>query len=528
MSIFADKYIESDIKSITVYRGGAFITRTAKVQLKKGRNTVAIEKLSSTIEKDSIQVGVEDSVTCLQVSYMPNINNARVDQAIDLSNTEIEKRINEVQKQLTVIDLRLEALNSMNVRFNVSDGVEKIKEYTEYNSEQLEELISKKNELHEEFKILQKKKSAEDSIKGKGIWKLLPGAISLELNSEEDFESEIEIQYFDISADWKPHYDIRIKDGKKAISFILKGNIAQNTGESWVNKEINVSTGSYGQRRYVSELPIWKVGQSAVYRGFGSSMRYDDDDEYYDTEDEGYEPKLAIPDFLSKPGKQRAAMSPAVIPGSAEKNYMGNTQDTVVIDNQNSIIYKLAEKCTVLNGKGSGTVTVIAHEIDCKLDIYTTPKLDSTAFMVAKVQNYIKYSFIKCNANVFLNNRFIGTTVINPVSDDGTMIVSLGPDNKIQVRRVSEKQLSSKSFIGGTHTQEELYAIKIINGKSVPAHIIVVDQLPVSTHVKVMVEKTTLSGGTVEETTGKVTWEIDVKPNEEKDIKFGYKIITKR
>lgn len=180
-----------------------------------------------------------------------------------------------------------------------------------------------------------------------------------------------------------------------------------------------------------------------------------------------------------------------------------------------SIIYKLAERCTVLNGKGSGTVTVIAYEIEFKLDIYTTPKVDSTAFMVAKVHNYIKYSFFKCNANVFLNNRFIGTTLINPVSDDGTMIVSLGPDNKIQVRRVPEKQLSSKSFIGGTNTKEELYAIKIINGKPVPAHIIVVDQLPVSTHAKVMVERTTLSGGVVEDATGKVTWEIDINPNEE-------------
>lgn len=533
MELLIEKGIISKIKDITVYRGGAFITRTAKVNLNKGRNAIVLDKLSATIKHDSIQIGVAQSVSCLQVSYVPDQNKYTVDTRVDIVDTEVDEKIREIQKKLKVIELQLELVKAIDVKFNINDGIDKIQRYTEYSASKMEELLSEEAKLRKEMEVLEKKKKAETSIKTSGIWKILPGVIKLELESDEEQETEIELQYFDISADWTPHYDIRLDDTKKTVSFVLKGNIAQTTGESWMDASISVSTGKFSQRRYKGELPVWRVNHTRMMDRFFGSIKLSedmDDDCFYDEADEEESceeiKKLSVPGFLAPVGATRSAISSRVAGPSA--SYETDTSDNTIIDNQNSVIYKLADKCTVLNAKGSGTVTVINHEIPCIIDIYTTPKLDCSAFMVAKVKDYAKYSFIKCNANIFFNNRFVGQTLIDPVGDDGIMLVSLGQDNKILVKRIVEKQLSSKSFIGGTQVKEELYSIKVANKKPIPAHLIIVDQIPVSSDAKVTVETTTLSKGIVEDTTGKVTWEIDLNPDEEVDLRLGFKIITKR
>lgn len=521
--------IESKIKDITVYRGGAFITRTAMVQLKAGRNTVTIEKLSATIRKDSIQVGVGENVSCLQVIYDPKANQHKVDPKVDLVDTGSEEKIREIKNQISILDLRLEMHKAMTVKFDIGGGVDKIKDYDDYNASTLKEIVSQKAALEKELEILGKKKNAEKSLITAGVWKLLSGVIKLEVESKEDQECEIEIQYFDVNADWKPHYDIRLDDFSKSLAFILKGNITQTTGESWINVNVSVSTGSYSQRRYKGDLPVWRVSSnhSSLMDNLRGIFSVDDEDidydGFYDEEDlplaDG--PKLLIPKGL-RPAQSRAAETGSTI------SFDVKASDSEVIDNQNSTVYKLAEKCTVYNNRGSGTVTVTKHVIECPIDIYTTPKLDCSAFMVAKVKDYSKYSFLACNANIFFNNRFVGQTKINPDGEDGVMMVSLGQDEKIIVKRIEEKKHKSKSFIGGARTEEEAYVIKLTNMKPVPAHIIVVDQIPVSTDSKVTVEVTNLSKGELEDVTGKVTWDIGLKPDENREIRLGYKIITKR
>lgn len=538
MDIKSTKGIESKIKEITVYRGGAFITRTAEVSLKKGRNTITLDGLSSTIKKDSIQIGVSENVSCLQVSFISDYNKNKLDTKGDLKELEVSKKISEVRKQVEVIDMNLKMMKSVNVRFDVSDGLVAIKNYSEYNMSKINELLTKKSDLEKEIALLTRKETAEKSFTSAGKWKLLPGIIKLELLSEEDQDSEIEIQYFDVNADWKPNYDIRLDDTKSTVTFALKANITQNTGESWINTDISISTGTYSLRRFKGELKTWNITASDTRNsGKGFLDRAVDYEDSYGDDEISYsrieaigreEDDLPVAGFLRSPATR---FLEALETSDSKKGISYDSEEcntTSAIDNQNSIVYKLSEKCTVLNAKGSGTVTVTKHEIPCELDIHTTPKLDCTAFIVANVKDYAKYGFLKCRANVFFNNRFVGQTAIEASGEDGIMKVSLGPDNKIIIRRIVEKELNSKAFIGGSQTKEVLYSIKIDNKKPIPAHIIVTDQLPVSLDSKVTVETTHLSKGTVDNTNGKVTWDINLAPDESVDLKFGFKIITKR
>lgn len=512
---------DSSIVNATVYRKGAFVTRRANVLLKEGKNTVEIEKLSRSIDSDSIQIGVDEKVVCQQVSYDSMKNGHRIDESADFTVTEIDERIRSIKNKIEILDLRIEVIRKMDVKYDISKGIEAIDVFNNYNCEQITVLINEQSELNLELNTLEKKKEEEKNQQTESVWKRLPATIFIELMSDTEHEAEIEIQYYDRLAEWYPHYDIRLEDSKENIEFILKGNISQNTGEDWDNIPMCVSTGNYSQKRYKGELAEWRIGTQHIEHRSGSlqmvssQMEYEDD--YDDCEEDGIK-KINIPDFLKK-----APSSDAAAP-----KYACRMPESDIIDNQNSIMYTLPENCSVSNGKGSDTVFINSMEIKCDIADFTIPKLDCSAFMVAKISDFSKYNFIKCGANVFFNNRFVGKTKINPEEVDNSMLVSLGPDHKVDIKRITEKQLSSKSFIGATRTMEYEFVIKINNRKKIPVSLNVTDQIPVSDDAKITVEVINLSKGTLDDKTGKVTWTVDLPPEEEKELRLAFKIVTRK
>ena len=50
------------------------------------------------------------------------------------------------------------------------------------------------------------------------------------------------------------------------------------------------------------------------------------------------------------------------------------------------------------------------------------------------------------------------------------------------------------------------------------------DQIPISSSTDIEVALTDKDGGNVNQETGKISWNLNIKPNETKKIRFGYQI----
>lgn len=514
------KTVESSIVNVTVYRKGVYVTRRVRLSLGEGKNIVEVEKLPGTIDPDSVQVGVDKDVVCQQVSYDRNKNEFRVDETADLLTTEIDEKIRTTRDKINIIDLRLEMLKKAEIKYDMAGGIGAIEEFNKYNGEQIAMMISERSDLDCELNKLVKKKEEEKNQKTKSIWKSLPGTIYMELSSASDHETEIEIQYFDQAASWRPHYDIRREDGSSTIAFILKGNIIQSTGEDWIDVPMCISTGDYSQKRYRGELTEWRLGAPAFSANVPKPLMASGRRDMVFQSANNLDATMCM--MAPSPVSQNTAELPV------EVTFNQGNVNSAVIDNQNSIIYELPERCTVNDRSGNETVFINSTEIECVVADFTTPKLDCSAFMVARVTDYSKYNFLNCGANVFLNNRFVGKTVINPEGTDNTMLISLGPDEKVEIKRIALKQHTSKSFIGSTTNQEYEYAIKMNNRKSEPVVLNVTDQIPVSYDARYTVEVTNLSKGELDYTTGKVKWNIEIGAGEEQEIRLAFKVVTKK
>jgi uncharacterized protein (TIGR02231 family) len=152
------------------------------------------------------------------------------------------------------------------------------------------------------------------------------------------------------------------------------------------------------------------------------------------------------------------------------------------------------------------------------------PKVDPDAFLMAGAAGWEAFNLLPGEANVFFDGTFVGKSYIDPQSIKDTLYVSLGRDKRISVKRTQLKDFTSRAFIGTN--QKEAYAFEIIarNNKSEMIRIIVEDHLPVSKNNLIEVTAGKTGGARYNQTTGKLVWELTLKPNESKQLLYDFEI----
>ena len=83
---------------------------------------------------------------------------------------------------------------------------------------------------------------------------------------------------------------------------------------------------------------------------------------------------------------------------------------------------------------------------------------------------------------------------------------------------------SGTKTLSSHKVQDFVYEISIRNNKKEIVALIVEDQIPISSNTDIEITLTDKGGAKVDEEKGKLTWEINLKPNETKKIRFSYEV----
>ncbi len=76
--------------------------------------------------------------------------------------------------------------------------------------------------------------------------------------------------------------------------------------------------------------------------------------------------------------------------------------------------------------------------------------------------------------------------------------------------------------MGSTIQQTESYLVKVKNMHTKPVEVTVYDQIPVSEDSDIKVSAIEDKNAVTNKSTGEITWDITLEPNEEKQISFSY------
>jgi hypothetical protein len=206
------------------------------------------------------------------------------------------------------------------------------------------------------------------------------------------------------------------------------------------------------------------------------------------------------------------------------KTYAPTILKTNVIENQTTVEFEVEMPYSIKSNGEKLLVDLKRHDIDAAYQYYAVPKLDKDAFLVARIVNWDQYNLLEGEANLYFEDGFVGRTVLDAKSLKDTLNISLGRDRNIVIGREMVSEFCKKKTIGSNLIETRGFKITVRNKKSHPVNLLLYDQIPVAIISDITVEPLELSGGELEQVDGKVKWQLEIKPQQQKEIALRYEV----
>ena len=186
--------------------------------------------------------------------------------------------------------------------------------------------------------------------------------------------------------------------------------------------------------------------------------------------------------------------------------------------------FEIRQPYTILSDGKSVAAEIGRYRLPAVYTYRSTPKIDKDAFLVAETTDWAKLNLLEGEANVYFENTFVGKSILSPREAGDTLRFSMGRDRGIRIERTKESDYSARRAVGSNQTQTMGWKLTVRNTRTEPVVLMLTDQLPVSRNSSITVTEEELSGGTLDKETGTVTWRLELKPGEQRELKLRYAV----
>lgn len=493
-----DRVIHSSISHVTVFRSQAQIVRDVKLDLEAGYSTWVLDQISPQLVDGSIEVKI-NSANLLSVSrkndfLKPDEKPAEI-IALQDSLESIENALFIISSDKESLALQKELLlANKNIGGNQT-GV-KAEELEDVLSVFQKKLNDIKNELlalnlHEKRLLVAKEhiaKQLEDYNSGQMN---LSNQIVLQLYSDKAQSNvSVEITYLVNGVSWQPFYDIRVKDTHTPVTFMVKANIIQNTGENWKNVRLRLTTSN----------PLLGGNKPELSTNF---IRF--------FEPQAYNTRMlksAAPAMMNNVQMEDAGAAPEL---------------TTVNETDVNTEFIVNLPYSIPSDQNPHQVDLTQIQIPAVFQYAVVPSLDKDVFVTARIATQEIINSISGEANVYFDGTFTGKTYLNQTSED-SIDISLGRDRRIICDRNRLKEFSHKSFFGNTKTEESYWEISLRNSRKEAIRIVVEDHIPVSTDKEIEVLLKDRNEANYDAASGKLSWILTIPAEQSQKLHFSFDV----
>lgn len=515
--------VKSQLTNANVYYGyGAELSHTAKTSLQNGSNDVIIENIANVIDANTIQISVPENVVLLSYRFsqktivmsQPNPAIKRAEDSVKLFQKMIAATTNDITVTSDLLDKTSRLIETYSSAPNKNlTTVELIKLLDYYTGKvqgyrnTLYALQTRKTDITEDLTDLQNRISVLRSENGGNASKLV-GEMILQLMAQQVTTADIGITYFTQRAGWIPTYDLRVKGEDNSFKLAYKASVNQTTGLDWKQVKLTLSTRNPNQGNVYPTLnPLFiQLYNPNIYRDMqarAAAANYNRAQSLDEVVVTGY-------------GVQK---KPAVEDDKADvSDYLTLNESQLNTSFEIDLPYDIPG-----DGK-SYSVAIKEEKLDATYKHYSIPKLDKDAFLLAEISEWEKLDLLPGDANIIMDNVYLGKSFIDPNTTMDTLNLSLGRDKRVAVKRLLVKEFSKSKVKGDTKTETFMYEITVKNNKSKDVAMLLKDQFPISNMKEVVVKLEDNGGSEVNEELGTVNWKINLKPGESKKYRFSYSV----
>lgn len=526
----------SRITAVKLFTNRAEITRISKIKLQKGLNTILIEGLPDNLYDWSIRGSLPEKyngkIMAMEISRQALLEKRRK------RITEIELKLEELRDvdagladDLTNIKGQEDFINSINefTRQTASKDLQTRMPQTDLWSNTIDYTAKKKKELQNSSRAIQKKR--RDLAKEIQKWEFelvqIGGSsyfssyqkinramekniaqtqvqqysdvtdqyaqqqsylqsdtsgiatekrLLLSIYSASEEETDFSLTYMIPNTYWHMMYDFRASKKNEDIDVILYANIFQKTGEDWEGINLSLSTGEPLTNIALPYLPPWYLNSRKPYT--------DDEGDYFRSnkkaEANGKSMMAEEMDISEK--KKNGAPVPESTITAAGFNFKVTFPIKQSIDSSDKYQKKLIKSYKLKSAK------------ELKYYFESVPESSGKVFLMAKTTNRTELPWLGGEAQVFLENEFIGKVEIpnTPVDKEQDLVLGIAPDMTAKKELVKKYNDTSGVFGGNTRIIYS-YKITVENSSKEQREIIVLDNFPVSNSKEIEVSVKNLS-----------------------------------
>ncbi len=302
--------------------------------------------------------------------------------------------------------------------------------------------------------------------------------LNIRVTSARERKFRVILDFLTKNASWHPEYRITAYPKKGVMTWMLMGNIHQQTGKDWHPDTLVLTNATPQQYLYVPRLSPWY---------------------------------LVVRDLQQKNIAMRTFAAPEVAADPSDASSPRKVQETQeVLLHEFSVVRPPKVPST---GEAIPVMLrLFSPKVSFEYRIY--PSRSSSAILTGLVDNVDQYHFIKAPAKVFIKGRYNGRTQINPFSPDNQLVVSMGSDDNVVIEKKMIRKQRRGPGISGQYTVEYRYQYMLRNHYGWDVKALAIDQVPISPDRRVKVSYRT-DGGIVDDG-GLIKWPMVVPARDAK------------
>ena len=399
------------------------------------------------------------------------------------------------------------------------------------------------------------------------------GEIEIRVEAEQATKATFSVSYFVKNAGWYPKYDVRVKNVEQPIELTYKAEVYQNTGNDWEDVKLKFSNANPDQSGMAPQLFPWHINyaRNTIYnkpehripinsvktisgkiwdhesqepligvniqvKGTSIGTVTDIDGNYELTLPNGAQYLILsytgfdtkeIPITASKINSSlessKEYLDEVVVTGyglsgsvrglSSNRNYRTKPKTeliTTTIENTTTVEFEVEIPYSIKSDGETMAIDLKRFDVNTLYEYYAVPKLDKTAFLIARITDWDQYNLLEGEANLYFEEAYVGRSILDAKVLADTLSLSLGRDKNIVIGRTKLTDFSKRQTIGRNKIESREFEIIVRNKKSQAINITLSDQIPVAALNDITVEPTKLSNAQLNEKTGEVTWEISI------------------
>ncbi len=503
------------IQHATIFLNGAELTSQAKLNLPQGESEVLFTNIAGNVNQESLTIGADNQVIIQSAGFQNNYLQTEIisptvkqlEDSLELFNEWMDG----FQNKLTVISEQ-EAVLRENRKLsgqNTGLNVAEVQKMIDLISNKMTALLSDRKKIEKEkvklaLRIERTIRQLEEE-KNKGFQP--GGQLLVKFYAPKATTTNINMSYVVPNAGWTPTYDIRVDDLNKPVKIMYKANVFQNSGVKWNNISISLSTGNPTEGAEAPMLQPWHVAFFQPVQNYGYLNR--------------------------KEAMLQVAMAGARTEGAAYKvdgvqvgdqAAQSSMNEYVAVDNSGiNTTFDIELPYTINSDGKQQLVTVKSYELPASFTYYAAPKLDKDAFLQAKITNWEDLNLLPASTHIFYEGSYVGEGFIDMRNVKDTLVVSLGRDKKVIIKREMDKKFRSVKTIGNNVRESMAFSLIIRNTRKEKINLNIVDQFPISDDKDLIIEEKEAKESVIDENE-MIKWQLNLEPNEQKNLKFSYLI----